>query len=458
MHSLPETFGSRRVVLQLLLGFASGLPLLLIGSTLSIWMTAEGVNLKTVGAFSLIGLPYSLKFIWAPLLDRYRLPLLGRRRGWLLLFQFLLIGAIAGLGLTDPRSHILGVAAAAGLLAFFAASQDIVTDAYRTDLLAPSERAAGTVTFVLGYRIGVLVAGALALILAEQLPWRSVYLVMAAFMLIGVLGTWLAPEPERELRPPRTLVDAVVHPFRDLFTRQRILVVVAFVVLYKFGHALLSGMASPFAVKWGFSKAEIGAITKGFGLGASIAGGLLAGVLVPRLPVRRGLLLFGSLLALTHLAYVALALSGKSYSLLVIAVGVDHFCTGLAIAPFDAYLMSLCNKKYSATQYALLTALSSVGARFLGASSGYLAESAGWAGFFLLTLLLAVPGLLLVLWIPHYDPDTLSGSDPADPDTLSGSEPGIRSDPKKEPETEAELQTGSGAGAPARLTASRPGR
>lgn len=394
-------FGRQRVLLQLCLGFASGLPLLLTGSTLTTWMTSVGVDLKTVGIFSLVGLPYSFKFTWAPLLDRFRLPLLGRRRGWLLLFQILLIAAIAALGTTDPQQHIRGAALAALVVAFFAASQDIVTDAYRTDLLAPEERAAGTVTFVLGYRIGVLVAGALALILAETLPWRSVYLVMAACMAVGVLTTCLAPEPSGEPRPPRTLLDAVVHPFRDLFTRPAIAAVVAFVIAYKFGHALLGTMASPFAVKWGFSKAEIGAVNKGLGLGASICGGLLAGALVPRLGTRRALLYFGSLQALAHLSYLALSLTGKSHTLLVLAVGIDQFCTGLSMAPFDAYLMSLCDRKYSATQYALLTALSSVGARFFGAGSGYLAQSLGWSRFFLATLLLALPGLLLIRWLPR---------------------------------------------------------
>ena len=232
---MPEpsgTFGRKRVLLQLCLGFASGLPLLLTGSTLTTWMTSVGVDLKTVGIFALVGLPYSFKFTWAPLLDRFRLPLLGRRRGWLLLFQLLLIAALALLGASDPTHHLRGLAAAALVVAFFAASQDIVTDAYRTDLLAPDERAAGTVTFVFGYRIGVLVAGALALILSERMSWRSVYLLMAACMLVGVVTTILAPEPSGESRPPRTLLDAVVHPFRDLFSRPGVAAILAFVVAF----------------------------------------------------------------------------------------------------------------------------------------------------------------------------------------------------------------------------------
>lgn len=403
---MPEpsgTFGRKRVLLQLCLGFASGLPLLLTGSTLTTWMTAVGVDLKTVGIFALVGLPYSFKFTWAPLLDRYRLPLLGRRRGWLLLFQLLLIAALALLGGSDPTQNLRGLAAAALVVAFFAASQDIVTDAYRTDLLAPDERAAGTVTFVFGYRIGVLVAGALALILSEHMSFCRVYWLMAACMTVGVVTTLLAPEPSGEARPPRTLLDAVVHPFRDLFSRPAVAVILAFIVAYKFGHALLGTMASPFAIKLGFSKAEIGAVNKGLGLVASISGGLLAGALVPRLGTRRALLGFGGLQALAHLSYLVLALCGQSpmrHALLVCAVGIDQFCTGLSMAPFDAYLMSLCDRKYSATQYALLTALSSVGARFFGAGSGYLAQVLGWPRFFLATLFLALPGLVLIRWLP----------------------------------------------------------
>jgi PAT family beta-lactamase induction signal transducer AmpG len=435
MQEPSGTFGRKRVLLQLCLGFASGLPLLLTGSTLTTWMTSVGVDLKTVGIFALVGLPYSFKFTWAPLLDRYRLPLLGRRRGWLLLFQLLLIAAIAVLGASDPVQHIRGPALAALLVSFFAASQDIVTDAYRTDLLAPDERAAGTVTFVLGYRIGVRCAGALALILSETLSWRSVYLLLAACMSVGALTTLLAPEPSGQVRPPRTLLDAVVHPFRDLFSRPAIAAVVAFVIAYKFGHALLGTMASPFAVKWGFSKAEIGAVNKGLGLVASICGGLLAGVLVPRLGTRRALFCFGGLQALAHLFYLALSLCGQGpmrHTLLICAVGIDQFCTGLSMAPFDAYLMSLCDRKYSATQYALLTALSSVGARFFGAGSGYLAQTLGWPRFFLATLLLALPGLVLIRWLP----ETSSGGggpkapaapplapDPAPPAPLTGARP-----------------------------------
>jgi PAT family beta-lactamase induction signal transducer AmpG len=394
-----DIFTSKRVALQLPMGFASGLPYLLTQSTLTTWMKDLKVDLTTVGAFSIVSLPYSLKFLWAPLVDRYQLPWLGRRRGWLLLFQVILIGVIALLGSVDPTRNIGMLAVMAVAVAFFSASQDILIDAYRADVLLDEERAAGVATYVLGYRLAMLVAGAGALILADHLPWSSVYVVLAGCMAIGIATTLVAAEPAN-IRPPRDLVSAVIEPVRDLIGRRGIVVVLAFVFLYRFGHIILDNMSQPFLLDIGFQKSEIGAVKKGLGLAAMITGGLVSGGLVVRLGIRRSLITFGGLAALIHLSYAGLAVVGKSHTLLPVVVAVDAFCTGLAIAPLDAYCMQLCNRRYSATQFALLTSFVGLGSRVVGSGSGWLAKHLGWPMFFVATLVLALPALILWFVLP----------------------------------------------------------
>lgn len=390
-----EVFRSRRVAIQLPLGFASGLPFLLTGTTLGTWLTLDGISLATVGFFAWASLPYSLKFLWAPLIDRFRLPFLGRRRGWLLVLQLVLAAAIALLGRADPRTDLAAVAGLAVALSFFSATLDIVVDAFRVDTLLDVERAAGSAAYILGYRIGMLAAGAVALILADHVAWSTVYAIMAAGMAVGIITTLLVTEPETAT-PPRTIAAAIVEPFRDLLARPGIAPVLAFIALYRFGTLLLEHMKQPFFVKLGFTPSEIGTVNKGFGLAALIAGGLVAGAWVPRIGLRRALLGFGAAAALAHLAFVALALSGKQHGLLVLCVVVDSFCSGLAIAPLDAFGISLCRRAYSATQYAVLTSLVGVAGRLVGGASGVLADGLGWPLFFVATFAAGLPALALL--------------------------------------------------------------
>jgi PAT family beta-lactamase induction signal transducer AmpG len=400
MGAFFAAFRSKRVGMLVGLGFASGLPLAMSGSTLGTWMTQVGVNLKTVGLFALVSLPYSFKFLWAPLLDRFHLPFMGRRRGWVALTQLGLALAIWCASSIDPRSMPAAMAASALLVAFLSASQDIVSDAYRTDVLPPEERASGTSTFVLGYRIAMLVSGAGALALSDYLPWPTVFKIMAVLMLPMVLITWRAPEPEA-VRPPRTIADAFIKPFLDFFARRGALPGIGFVMLYKLGDYVASGMIQPFLIKTGFSGTEIAAWFKLVGFGAMTVGVLLGGGMVSKLGVRKALLLFGILASATNSGYLALSIVGKNHALLAAAIGIHNLCSGMAEAAFMTFLMALCNKSFSATQFALLSSASTVVGRTLGAGSGYLIAAAGWTVFFATTMAMAAPALLLLALVPR---------------------------------------------------------
>ena len=395
-----QVLRSPRAWLLVALGFASGLPLLLVGGTLSAWMTNEGINLKTIGIFTLVSSPYTFKFVWAPVMDRFALPFLGRRRGWMLLTQLGLMGAIAAMGTVDPKSTPWTMAALAVLVAFFSASQDVVSDAWRTDTLSEAERGFGVATFVMGYRFGMLAAGALALSLSQFIGWPRTYWTMAALMLVGVVATLVAKEPQGQ-RPPRTMTEAAVVPFVDYFRRNGAVLALLFLVLYKLGDAIAGGMTTPFFLKLGFSNLEVGAISKGVGMVATIGGALFGGALLARLGLRRSLFIFGALQALTNLTFLALALVGKNHMMLALAITTDNVCGGMATTAFGAFTMSLCNKRFSATQFALLSALANLGGRMLTATSGYLAEWMGWAGFFGLTVVLALPALVLLSFLPE---------------------------------------------------------
>lgn len=396
--SLLQVLKSPRVWLLVTLGFSSGLPLLLVGGTLTIWMKNEGLNIKTITAFGLVGLPYSLKFIWAPLMDRFALPFLGRRRGWLLVSQLGLMAAIAAMAFVDPKQSPLTMAGIATLVAFLAASQDVVSDAWRTDILSASERGFGVATFVTGYRLGILAASPLALTFSDSFGWKRTYLIMASLMLVGMVATLLAPEPEG--RAPRNLRDAVVNPFVDYFRRQGAVAVLVFLVLYKLGEAFAGPpIVGPFFVELGFTNTEIGWISKVPSLIASIAGGLLGGALMVSLGMRRSLYVFGALQALTNLTYLGLAVVGKNYWVLATAISVDNLCGGMATTAMGAYTMALCNKRFSATQFALLSALSNLGGRFLSSGAGFFIERFGWPAYFCFTVALAAPALVLLSFL-----------------------------------------------------------
>lgn len=392
-----KVFRSRRMLALGLLGFASGLPLYLTNDTLKAWMTEAGVSLGAIGLFSLVALPYSLKFLWSPLLDRYVPPIWGRRRGWLLITQVALTLAIAAMSLQQPQQALQLVAVNAIAIAFFSASQDIAVDAHRTDSLAPAEMGAGTAVYLIGYRAAIILVGAGALILADHLPWNLVYLVLAGLMASCVLFTAFAAEPEAN--PPATLVDAVYLPFRDFLQRfgwRRGAAILLFVVLYRYGDALVNSLTTPFLLQLGFTKTTIGTIRVGMGMVASIVGALSGGAILSQIGINRSLWLFGGLQTLSNLAYWGLAQLGPSYPALVLTINVENFCGGLGTAGFLAFLMSLCNRQFSATQYALLSSLVAVSRDILTAPAGKIAESLGWPGFFLFTVGAALPGLLLL--------------------------------------------------------------
>ena len=398
--SFFSVFRSARVGWLTPIGLASGLPYMLSQGSLQTWMTVEGVSLKTVGLFAWVGLPYSFKFLWAPFLDRYQLPWFGRRRGWMLLAQALMMVGIVALGLAGGRASAVTVAALAVVLAFCSASFDVVADAHRTDLLPEAERAAGTAMFVTGYRIALFLTNGLALILADHLPWRVLYFGFAALVGSTMWATWKAPEPNA-VAAPNTLADAVVDPMVDFFTRRGAWLAAVFVILYRVGDSVATTMVTPFLLRTvGFTQTEVGSLNKVFGSLATIAGALLGGAVIARAGLRKPLVLFGGLAALTNVLYALLAYTGKSYSMLAVAVALDNLAGGMSSAAFVAFLMSLCAAKYSATQYALLTSLSTIGGRFLSGFSGVLAASVGWGAFFLLTASFIVPALWVLAILP----------------------------------------------------------
>ena len=394
-------FFNMRVLAMLPLGFASGLPLALSGGTLQAWLTVAGVDIRAIGAFSLVGLPYSTKFLWAPLLDRFSPPILGRRRGWILLFQLGLCGVIVWFSSADPVRQLPLFGAAALVLAFLSASQDVVADAYRTDLLRDRERGMGVGAFVTSYRLAMLVSGALALVLADRLGWRPTYLLMACALAAAASYTPLAPEPARAAPPP-TLAAAVAGPVRDLMERPGVASMLALIVLYKLGDAFAGTLTTAFLIRGaGFTPTDVGVINKGLGLVSTIAGAVGGGALMARLGLFRSLMGFGMLQAVSNLSFALLALVGKSYPLMVAAVGFENLSGGMGTAAFVAFLMALCSRRHSATQYALLSALASVGRVVIGPPAGLLAASASWPVFFLITFLAALPGLILLHLLRH---------------------------------------------------------
>jgi MFS transporter, PAT family, beta-lactamase induction signal transducer AmpG len=407
-----------RLIAVLLMGFSSGLPLALTGATLYFWLAELGVSLTTIGFFSLVGISYNFKFLWSPLIDRLPIPLLtawlGRRRSWALAIQLPLALAILALGLTDPRVDPGITAVVAVIVAFLSASQDIVIDAYRIELLRPKEQAAGAAATQWGYRFGMLAAGAGALYAAMLGGWAFAYGLMAALMMVGMVTVALTPEPGG-MRPLEPLAGgnagvrlrawfgrAVVAPFVDLNRRAGtalLLVILLFIVLYKFGEALAGTMATPLYVSLGFAKFEVANIGKIYGLAATLAGLALGGVIVTRMGVFRGLLVCGVLQMLSNLMYAVQTWAGHDLLALSLTIGIENLTNGMGSAAFVTYLSGLCSVAFTATQYALLSSLAAVGRTILSAWGGKLASVLGWTPFFLLSTTLCIPGLLLLLWI-----------------------------------------------------------
>ena len=401
-HSIGEVVGSLKrpkVAIMLGLGFSSGLPLFILLNLIAAWLRSEGVDLKSIGLFALIQFPYTWKFIWSPLMDRFSLGRLGRRRGWMLLTQLLLMATVAAFGLLDPKTDIWTIAALAALLAFFSASQDIVVDAYRREILSDQEQGLGTAIHVNAYKLAGLVPGSLSLILADHLPWSTVFMITALFMLPGIITTLIVDEPPAYGAPPRTLEDAVVLPFREFIRRSgwtHALLVLSFIFLYKLGDSMATALATPFYLDLGFSKTDIGLIAKNAGLWLNVAGGLIGGIWLLKLGINRGLWVFGVIQAVVILGFWWLAQAGPDKVVLAVVIGAEAFGVGLGTAAFTAFIARSTDPRYTATQFALFTSLASVPRTFANASTGYIVAQVGWSGFFILCTVLAIPGLLLL--------------------------------------------------------------
>ena len=406
---------NRRMLICIFTGFASGLPLYLLLNLVPAWLKTEGLSLRAIGAFALIQFPYTWKFLWAPLLDRYGiLPWLGRRRSWMFVSQLGLLAAIAWLGHLSPRDDLPLIVVLTAVLAFLSATQDIALDAFRREILPDAELGLGNAIHVNAYRIAGLVPGSLALILADHLPWSQVFLITAAFMVPGLLMTLSVREPLAAGGTPRTLREAVVEPFREFFGRhgtQSALLVLAFLFFYKLGDSLCTALATPFYLDMGYTKTEIGIIAKNAGLWPAVAGGILGGVWMFKLGINRALWVFGVVQAVTILGFLGLAWVGAAEStparliLLALVIGSEAIGVGLGTTAFVAFMARTTHPAYTATQLALFTSLMAVPRTVINAGAGWLVEQMGWPGFFALCFLLALPGMLLLLRVaPWHEP------------------------------------------------------
>lgn len=406
---------TRRMLICVFTGFASGLPLYLLLNLVPAWLRTEHIDLRVIGAFALIQFPYTWKFLWAPLLDRYAVPMLGRRRGWMLLMQAALLVVIASLGGFSPQNDLGIIVMLATLLALLSATLDIALDAYRRELLFDNELGFGNAVHVNAYRISGLIPGSLALILADHLPWNMVFIITALFMLPGMAMTLLVSEPHRSA-PPKTLRDAVVEPFHEFITRkgwQSALLILAFLFFYKLGDSLCTALATPFYLDMGFSKSEIGLIAKNAGLWPAVIGALLGGIWMLKIGINRALWLFGAVQVVSIFGFYWLALQGAQPEVtalhltqLAFVIGLEAFGVGLGTAAFVAYIAHTTHPAYTATQFALFTSLAAVPRTFVNATAGWLVDQMGWSSFFLLCAMLAIPGMLLLLKVAPWGDET----------------------------------------------------
>lgn len=393
-----------RLVCILFLGFASGLPLLLTGSTLQAWYTVSNVNIVAIGALTLVGQPYVYKFIWAPVLDRYQLPWLSRRRGWIMLMQILLVISIAGMGFIQPAVAPFELAILAVCVSFFSATQDIAIDAYRTEILHPDERGMGAGLNTMGYRCAMLVAGAFALVLADYIGWKETYWFMAFLMLLQLIVTYLSKEPpEERVQPPINLIHAVIDPFREFFKEKYALSILIFIVIYKLGDVFTLVLGTTFLIRGiGFSLTDIGLIYKLVGMLGIFVGVTVGGLWMRRLSLLKALVIFGLIQTLANLPFLWLALVGKNYLLLVVTVFVENFGSGLGSVAFLAFIMGLCDHRYTATHFALFSALAATGRVFVGPFAGIMVAHLGWVQFYIIAFLVGFPGIMMLGWIKRH--------------------------------------------------------
>jgi len=396
---------TQKMLICIFTGFTSGLPLFILISLLPAWLMDSGLELKAIALFSFIQLPYVLKFLWAPLFDGFSFSM-GRRRGWLIIFQVLLLVSISMAGLLDPKSQIMTVAIISTAIAFFSASQDAVIDAYRRELLLDNELGLGTAIHVNAYRIAGLIPGSLALILADVFAWELVFFITGLFMIPGIILTILIKEPLLKVMPPKTVKEAVIEPFMEFINRKGIkeaILILLFIFLYKIGDSMATALATPFYMDLGFSMTEIGVIAKTVGFWASIIGGILGGILMIKIGINRALWIFGFMQMFATLSFAWLAISGYSPLILGITVGLEFFAAGLGTTAFIAYIAKTTNPKFTATQFALFTGLSAVPRTITNASTGYLVEFFGWHNFFIFCSFIAIPGMILLIKIAPWN-------------------------------------------------------
>jgi PAT family beta-lactamase induction signal transducer AmpG len=389
---------NKDILIITILGFASGLPFPLVGSTLQAWLTSEGIDIKTIGILTVITFPYSFKFLWSAFFDRYSIPKFGRRRGWILICQALILTGFFLMIAITPQ-HLLVFSILAVLVAFFSASQDISIDAYRTEILKPKDRGLGASLAVTAYRIALIVAGGLSLLLADFLGWQIALLITSSLLFLGVISTLQADEAEG-IKKPSTLTESFIEPFKDLLKREKSLIFIFFIILYKLGDAYASSLSTAFFIRGiGFSLAEVGTISKIGGLISAIIGALLGGLLLTRINLFNALILFGFFQAISNLMFMLLAITGKNFILFVFTVVVENFTGGMGTTAFLALLMGICNRSFAATQYALLSSVASLGRIVVSPTSGFVVESIGWTAFYFITFVVAIPGLLLIFVI-----------------------------------------------------------
>lgn len=389
---------TKTLIVVTLLGFASGLPFPLVSGTLQAWLTSEGIDIKTIGILTVLTFPYSFKFLWSALFDRYTIHKLGRRRGWILISQILILSGMALMIIITPQ-YIVVFSIIAATVAFFSASQDISIDAYRTEILKPKDRGLGASLAVTAYRIALIAAGGFCLFLADRLGWQISLTVVISLLISGMIATLWAEEPER-IKNPQTLKESFIEPFKDLLKREKSIFILLFIILYKLGDAYASSLSTAFFIREvGFSLAEVGAINKIVGLFSAIGGSLLGGILLTRMSLFRALILFGIFQALSNLMFMVLAMTGKNFAIFVFTVIVENFTGGMGTTAFLAFLMGLCNRSFAATQYALLSSLASLGRVIISPTSGFVVETIGWSAFYFVTFLVAIPGLIFIFMI-----------------------------------------------------------
>jgi PAT family beta-lactamase induction signal transducer AmpG len=400
--SIWKSIFSAQGAVMLFTGFSSGLPLLLTGRTLQVWMTESQVDLKTTSLSALFGLPYVWKFLWAPFFDRYKLPFLGLRRGWLVVIQACLIASLFWMSVLDPKAETLLLAAAAVLVSFFSASQDTLLDAYRREYLPETDLALGTSIFAGGYRIAMWIAGAGALLAATVMPWPDVIRLMALGVVFGIITTLVIREPTHRLPPPPSLLDSFWLPLKDFVSRDGAWFIILFILLFKIGDNMAGNILNPFYLKIGYTKEQIAFWAKSISLFTSVFGGLIGGIVVKKVGLVRGLVLFGVLQALSTAAFALLAGTEHNIWLFGGVIGFEDLTSGMGSAAFLAFMAKLTNTRFSATQYALLSGLAALPNKLFASAAGYFAEMMGWVPFFLFCALIAIPGILMIFWMQRY--------------------------------------------------------